>query len=152
MITEGMQADELARAGVDIEKWRRLRNTRPPVPDALLERVVRRVLPPGWVRLQDGPDGALYQSKSQGLGVIASVAQEMDGRWWHHVSLSRRSRMPSWDDVRHVKDVFIGRDRKAIQVLPAEAEYVNYHPFCLHLWSCFDDDPLPDFTHGLGTI
>lgn len=42
--------------------------------------------------------------------------------------------LPSWEDLRRVKDIFIGREVEAYQVLPKESEYVNVHPFCLHLW------------------
>jgi hypothetical protein len=56
--------------------------------------------------------------------------------------------MPSWEDCRLVKDTFIGRDRRALQILPPASEYVNIHPYCLHLWSCLDGAGLPDFRHG----
>jgi hypothetical protein len=41
--------------------------------------------------------------------------------------------------------MFVGSARKAVMVLPAEEEHVNIHPFCLHLYSPLDRDPLPDF-------
>lgn len=86
-----------------------------------------------------------YQKIGDTLLVIASGATEADGKRWIHVSLSRPSRLPSWEDVREVKDTFIGPDRKAIQVLPPKAEYVNVHRYTLHLFCCLDGDPLPDF-------
>jgi hypothetical protein len=81
------------------------------------------------------------------LMVVWSAVREADGRRWVHVSLSRPSRLPSWDDVREVKDTFIGRDRRALQILPPQSEYVNKHKYVLHLWHCLDDDGLPDFRH-----
>jgi hypothetical protein len=79
------------------------------------------------------------------LRVICSARVEADGKRWMHVSASRPSRLPSWEDMRLVKDTFIGRERKAIQIMPPENEYVNLHQHVLHLWSCLDGDPLPDF-------
>jgi hypothetical protein len=79
------------------------------------------------------------------LMVVWSARKEADGRRWVHVSLSRPSRLPSWEDVRKVKDAFIGRERKALQILPPQAEYVNIHNHVLHLWHCLDGDGLPDF-------
>jgi hypothetical protein len=79
------------------------------------------------------------------LLVLWSGRTEKDGRRWVHVSCSRPSRLPSWEDVREVKDAFIGRDRRALQVLPPQDQYVNMHKHCLHLWCCVDDDGLPDF-------
>ena len=97
------------------------------------------------------PDGKRYES-FYGLRVIMSGAIEQDGKKWIHVSLSRKSRMPTYKDITVVKRLFIGADKKALQVLEPESEHANIHPFCLHLWHCVDADPLPDFTHGLGTI
>jgi hypothetical protein len=86
-----------------------------------------------------------YQSKNNGLAVIASVGLESDGQRWLHVSLSRKSRLPSYDDITLVKRLFVGKDRKAIMILPAENEHINIHPYCLHLWSPLEKDYLPDF-------
>ena len=82
------------------------------------------------------------------LRVICSACVEADGKRWVHVSCSRPNRIPSWEELRLVKDTFVGRDRKAIQVLPSDAEYVNAHPYVLHLWACLDGDGLPDFRKG----
>lgn len=87
----------------------------------------------------------VYQHVVRKLVVICSASVEKDGKRWMHVSCSRPSSLPTWEDLRLVKDTFIGRDKKAIQVLPPEAEYVNLHPNVLHLWSCLDGDGLPDF-------
>jgi hypothetical protein len=90
-------------------------------------------------------DGLAYQHIAMPLRVICSAQLERDNRRWMHVSCSRPNRLPSWEELRLVKDTFIGRDRKALQVLPPQAEYVNIHPHVLHLWSCLDGDGLPDF-------
>lgn len=113
--------------------------------------VLPRVLPAGWHVDRDGYDGRSYMN-ANGLLVFASASVELDGKRWLHVSVSRRSRLPSWEDLRAVKDAFIGRDRTALQVLPPAAKHVNIHAYCLHLWSCLDGDPTPDFTRGSGSI
>lgn len=86
-----------------------------------------------------------YQHIGMPLRVLCAARVEADGKRWMHVSCSRPNRLPSWEELKLVKDTFIGRERKAIQVLPPEAEHVNIHPYALHLFSCLDDDPLPDF-------
>lgn len=86
-----------------------------------------------------------YEHINMPLHVICSAAVERDGRRWMHVSCSRRNRLPSWEELRLVKDTFIGPDRRALQILPPQSEYVNLHPNVLHLWSCLDSDGLPDF-------
>jgi hypothetical protein len=82
------------------------------------------------------------------MTVIFSGMVEADGKRWLHVSCAHGNRLPSWDDLKLVKETFIGRDRKAVQVFPSQEEYVNVNPYCLHLWHCLDGDGLPDFTSG----
>jgi hypothetical protein len=90
-----------------------------------------------------------YQDGSKWLKgdliVIASHSIERDGRPWLHVSLSRQGRIPSYDDITVVKQVFVGDDRLAVQVFPPKDEHVNINPNVLHLWACLDGRPLPDF-------
>ena len=82
---------------------------------------------------------------ADGLLVGASVARFEDGREWLHVSFSRKSRIPDYDDLMRVKREFFG-DRKAVMVFPEAAHYVNIMPYCLNLWWS-PDDPLPNFDH-----
>lgn len=105
----------------------------------------------GWTLQHRAVDGAGFRHRD-GLVVIVSGQTELDGRVWLHVSCSRRDRVPTWSELRMVKDLFIGRQNLAIQVLPPESRHVNIHPFCLHLWHCLDGDHLPDFTRGTGSI
>jgi|JI10StandDraft_1071094.scaffolds.fasta_scaffold1819773_2 hypothetical protein len=102
--------------------------------------------PKGWRRIEEWwtANGAGWRS-STGLAVMLSGAVELDGRRWVHVSTSRRDRMPSYEDLAVVKRLFIGEERRAIQVFVPHTEHVNRHQFCLHLWCCVDGDGLPDF-------
>lgn len=79
------------------------------------------------------------------LSVILEV-EVVDGELWAHLSASnmQKKRVPSWDELRWCKEYFLG-DRKAVQVLPPRAEYVNINPHVLHLYTCLERDPLPDF-------
>lgn len=106
----------------------------------------------GFKMVQKANDGYMYQSKSMGLVVIQSISIELDCKVWIHTSYSRRSRIPSYNDTTFIKRQFIGNDKKAIAVYPSSDEHVNIHNYCLHLWHCLDDDGLPDFTQGMGTI
>jgi hypothetical protein len=53
---------------------------------------------------------------------------------WEHVSVSRHNECPSWDDMCFVKGLFWGEDETVVQFHPPKSEYVNNHPYCLHLW------------------
>ena len=65
----------------------------------------------------------------QKLRIIAS-----DGFGWEHVSVSRRDRCPTWDEMCQIKALFWDDDDCVIQYHPPRSEYVNNHPYCLHLW------------------
>lgn len=67
--------------------------------------------------------------ESRTLCVIAS-----DGEWWDHVSVSLTSRTPNWREMCFIKDLFFEKHECVVQYHPPESEYVNNHPFCLHLW------------------
>lgn len=113
---------------------------------------IRLEIGPEWRMVEAREDGAAFVHRAKTLFVICSVGVEADGRRWRHVSMSYRNRLPSYEDLKLVKDAFIGADRWAVQVFPKASEHVNIMPFCLHLWSCEEQGILPDFTQGSGSI
>lgn len=73
------------------------------------------------------------------LAVIAS-----DGEGWEHVSVSHHTRCPRWEEMCAVKALFWGPEDWVMQYHPAESQYVNCHPRCLHLWRPTDQHiPIP---------
>jgi len=115
----------------------------------LSEQLCPRVLPAGWQPLAAQAGGFVNQQRK--LAAIFSVEREADGKRWIHVSVSHRDRVPTWDELTSAKRWLLGPDRWAISILPPEAEYVNDHPYCLHLWHCLDGGVVPDMRKG-GTI
>jgi hypothetical protein len=63
---------------------------------------------------------------------IVCIASSNHG--WDHVSCSLRNRTPRWNEMDFIKRTFFLPHEVAIQIHPAEADHVNVHPFCLHLW------------------
>lgn len=124
--------------------------------DADKERIIehtlqirRKVLPAGWRVFQEMGNCTVYLGGS--LRVFVEVElQERNA--WIHLSVSRRDRIPSYMELCEVKALFIGPERKAIQVFPRQSEHYNFHPNCLHLWSPIDSDPLPDFRNPTGQL
>lgn len=115
------------------------------------------VLPRGWTRLLPAfelpePDAQLVFGRNDGLLVVVDCSEKADGKFWTHVSMSHKHKLPSYEDMCEVKSRFIGDDRRAIQVFAPTREHVNIMATCLHLWACEDGDPLPDFTYGEETI
>jgi hypothetical protein len=77
------------------------------------------------------------------LGDVIIIASWGGG--WEHVSVSLRRRCPTWDEMCMIKDIFWRDDECAVQYHPTKSEYVNNHPYCLHIWkkmgSEFDTPP-----------
>jgi hypothetical protein len=113
------------------------------------------VLPIGWHELKEWrleDIGRRYQNRISGMTVLLSGRVELDGKRWVHLSVSYPDRLPTWEDLVYAKELFMGRESRALQVIPPRSEYINLHPYVLHLWSCIDGDVTPDFRHGENQI
>ena len=69
-----------------------------------------------------------------------------DGLGWEHVSVSiQGKKMPGWNLMCYVKDLFWDKSDIVIQYHPAEEDYINFHPACLHLWKPINQTiPVPN--------
>ena len=95
----------------------------------------------------DGFNGIIHIRGWEG-SVIASW-----GAGWDHVSVAPRklSKVPSWDDMCAIKDLFFEDYEAVIQIHPPKDMYVNNMPNCLHLWRANDKRMIlpPSFMVGL---
>ena len=53
---------------------------------------------------------------------------------WEHVSVSYADRIPCWETMCQIKDLFWSPEDCVVQYHPPHSEYVNCHPNVLHLW------------------
>lgn len=133
------------------------------------ESVVRAAMsrvPPSWSVIKRNPAGGYF--KRGNLQVGYTVQRYGGSDVWVHISVCGRKGisagpgdpghlssfyLPSFEELKRVKNDFIGEDRWAYQVFPSSKDYINQHPSVLHLFALMDGKPaLPDFTMGLGTI
>jgi hypothetical protein len=125
------------------------------VDDSVVRAALARV-PPAWKLIQLLPAGGAFMRGS--IQVLYTVQRYSDGNIWVHASACGRTganswHLPTFEDLKRIKHDFIGEDRWAYQVFPSAKDYVNQHPYVLHLYALMDGSPaLPDFTWGLGTI
>lgn len=86
-----------------------------------------------------GDHGGVFLVSHRGarLRIIASI-----GEGWDHVSVSMATRCPSWAEMSAVHRTFFLPDEAAFQLHVPEADHVNLHPHCLHLWRP-QDQPVP---------
>lgn len=75
--------------------------------------------------------------------IISSGADSEYG--WEHVSVSVDGRTPNWQEMCWVKEMFWDDEEAVMQLHPPKSSYINYHPYCLHLWR-------PIGIGGLGAI
>lgn len=71
-----------------------------------------------------------------------------NGGGWEHVSVSpcnrKRQSCPTWDEMCVIKDMFFAPEERVVQYHPPQSEYVNMHPYTLHLWRPVEKDmPYP---------
>lgn len=85
------------------------------------------------------------------------------GMGWEHVSvtlaervtqkgnrtLKQVNRCPTWLEMVLVKDMFWDANECVVQFHPPMSEYVDNHPYCLHLWKPTDKEmPTPEAILG----
>lgn len=78
------------------------------------------------------------------LHIIASPGDANESIPWEHVSVSCQKRTPNWTEMCFVKDLFWHSEDTVMQLHPPKSQWINNHPFCLHLWRPLRDNiPLP---------
>jgi len=70
------------------------------------------------------------------LRIVSSGGTENNpgAKGWEHVSVSCTDRCPTWQEMAKVKNLFWKDDETVVQFHPQKDKYINYHPYCLHLW------------------
>ncbi|MGR6465412.1 DUF7694 domain-containing protein [Rhizobium sp. PAMB 3182] len=64
---------------------------------------------------------------------------------WEHVSVSRKNRCPNWPEMSFIKETFFRDSEACMQLHPPRADYINHHPYCLHIWRPLTAQiPLPE--------
>lgn len=102
---------------------------------------MRKIIPANLERARIGGEdfyGAfdLMGPCGERLCIVASGADEDDllSQGWEHVSVSTRRRCPNWREMCFVKDLFWTEEEWVVQYHPAKADYINNHPYVLHLF------------------
>lgn len=77
----------------------------------------------------DGRKGHFISGSQKGMTVIWSC-----GGGWEHVSMDGKKRMPTWEEMCQLKDMFFEDNECCVQYHLPKSEYVNNIPYCLHIW------------------
>jgi len=109
--------------------------------DELLERY--RQLTGPWKTTRGDNFGLFFIPTLKPPRMILKVICAPMDMEWQHVSVSLSNRCPSWEEMAMIKNLFWGEDETVIQFHPKKSEYINNHPYCLHLWKHVDGHALP---------
>jgi hypothetical protein len=111
---------------------------------AFVQTMLGYQLPSKYKKVDRAFIGQEYQ-RSDGMKVVETTeVHQPENYHWHHVSCSFADKLPSYEDLQEIRKVFIGEGMTSVMIFPPEHQYINYHPFCLHLYACLDADPWPD--------
>ncbi len=82
-----------------------------------------------------GGKGKLVYGSLRNCSVIWT-REDNDADNYHkdHVSICPTGRLPTWDELCKVKDMFFYDEEECYQVFPKKSEYVNLMKNCLHIW------------------
>jgi len=73
--------------------------------------------------------------KAQEVCIIAGWNEDVkNGIILEHVSVSLNRRCPKWDEMCMIKDIFWDEEELVAEFHRPKSQYVNLHPYCLHLW------------------
>ncbi|MGB7549888.1 MAG: hypothetical protein WBM14_19305 [Terracidiphilus sp.] len=66
------------------------------------------------------------------VGNLCVIISDIGG--WDHVSVHGPNRCPTWEEMCKIKELFFKDDETVMQLHPAKSNYINCHPYTLHLW------------------
>ncbi len=96
---------------------------------------------PEKYRLKSGPFKSTVNDSNNGMFIVKSIKLKQpltvissDGEGWEHVSVSFKTRCPTWEEMSFIKSLFWGDDDAVIQIHPPKSEHINNHKYCLHLF------------------
>lgn len=99
-------------------------------------------------RIHGGPGDAGNGAFKVYVGGRSFFCIASNGGGWEHVSVSpcnrKRATPPTWAEMCEIKHMFFEDEEAVVQYHPPKSEYVNNHPYCLHLWRPTSQDiPTP---------
>ena len=51
-----------------------------------------------------------------------------------HLSISRKDRLPTWEEMRDARYALVPDEATMALLLPPQSEYVNVHEFCMQMY------------------
>ena len=112
-----------------------------------LEQLLPRIQYPGWFREREH-EGRMLRMLSRNVEMAFFTSTDdlrvmltLEEGGWLHMSVSRPDVLPTWDELKMVKQLWLG-DRFAVQIFPPKEHWLNFHEYTLHLFCRVDGEPI----------
>jgi hypothetical protein len=63
---------------------------------------------------------------------VSCILSKDGGKW--HLSMSCPDRLPTYEEMKEIRYKYLPTVAYMAQIFPPLEEFVNVHPFTLHLW------------------
>lgn len=73
-----------------------------------------------------------YRDRDFGFRIHGGPGDAGNGAF--KVYVRKRATPPTWAEMCEIKHMFFEDEEVVVQYHPPKSEYVNNHPYCLHLW------------------
>jgi len=95
--------------------------------------------PEGPIPSRTGDRHGVFYIRRGSITICVLAAEACDLSPWEHVSAhvkegGGKMRVPTWGEMCWLKDQFWNDAECVIQYHPPRSDWVNTHPFVLHLW------------------
>ncbi len=81
----------------------------------------------------------------RGEVVAATTCDTANGQTRIHMSVSHEDRLPTWDEMKELREEILPMNRDFVMFFPKAEDYVNIHPNCLHILELKPSDKLNNF-------
>lgn len=116
------------------KKRRQMQKRRTPKPPRF-PKIQETPLTPGLARLRAA--GKVEANAKAFMMGDVSIIIGADARTGLHISIAHPNRYPTWDEVVHIRYTLLPDNVYMAMMLPPQAEYVNVHENCFHLYQVF---------------
>lgn len=70
------------------------------------------------------------------------IVTKDDGLW--HMSIAHPNRLPAYEELKAARYKYLRDVHYAAQIFPPPSEFVNVHPYCIHLWELGEKETYSD--------
>jgi len=113
-----------------------------------LEQLLPRIQYPGWFREREH-EGRMLRMLSRNVEMAFFTSTDdlrvmltLEEGGWLHMSVSRPDVLPTWDELKMVKQLWLGEPLSQYKSFHQKEHWLNFHEYTLHLFCRVDGEPI----------